>query len=54
MWELVEQNLSIGSKTERLKVPGGWIVKHTNKNVGAECMTFISDSKYVWNPKETK
>ena len=52
MWELMEQNLPIGSKTERMKVPGGWLVKHINKNVGSESMAFVADKNHSWNLKE--
>lgn len=52
MWELICESVHIGSRTERLKVPGGWLVKHANRSLGAETSAFIPDKNYTWNLKE--
>ena len=54
MWETIDQDLPIGSITTRLQVPGGWLVRHVNRNVGGESMAFLADAKHLWDPKETK
>lgn len=40
----------IASYTERLKVPGGWIVMYA-KTGHANSMVFIKDEIHLWSPK---
>ncbi len=36
------------SLTERLKVFDGWIVRSTDSEHGAQCMTFVPDEDHYW------
>lgn len=40
----------IASYTERLKVPGGWIVMYA-KTGHSNSMVFIKDEIHIWSPK---
>jgi hypothetical protein len=52
-WEKIDCESNINwSVTERLKVPGGWIVRSTvhffEKKSGAMTSTFVSDPDHIW------
>lgn len=52
MWEVVIQE-GVLFRTERLKVPGGWLVRTSHFNWSLwrpVTMTFMPDPTYVWQP----
>ena len=57
MWEVIEHDeRSKGDRTERLKVPGGWIVRsHCAGVTGiAIAQTFVADPEYAWKLTKKK
>lgn len=47
VWEMVEKYTESPMSTERMKVPGGWIVRSDSHNGVAQ--TFVSDPGHMWN-----
>ena len=54
MWEKIESEEGKGtleSSTFRMKVPGGWLVRVSQKNAAAEiavALSFLPDPEYTW------
>ena len=54
MWKKIEDVKERGEETNVMEVPQGWIVKHSSRNLGAECITFVPDKEHKWQFKEIK
>lgn len=46
-WEIISR--SGGVNTSRLRVPGGWVVKHSTSSAIAQC--FVPDTRHGWSTK---
>ncbi len=51
-WEIVDADDWYGNYTERLIVPGGWLVRETASNKPVHSL-FYSDPEYKWKLKGT-
>lgn len=46
-WEIICSN-SVGGYTERLPVPGGWLVRTNLVHDGNIALTFVVDKNHSW------
>lgn len=49
MWKMVFCETGV-SWTDKMEVPGGWIVRTYMRNVSAVAMVFVPDPDHLWNP----
>jgi len=47
VWQIIYRSGTV--LTCRMQVPGGWIVKHTTKDIAS--MAFVPDAKHTWRTR---